>query len=689
MTSSKRPAQHHHSLAALARLLPLGSPRSWAFLAGAGISVPSGLPTAWEFNERIATFLSNSTRQRRQIRTLLTTDSSRVRNRLRFEQVIEILREIAGDKELGVLNEFDDPGPPSELHFLLARMLRRGAAVMTTNFDNLIEYACLTINRYGTRRMRQLLQIHLESERSGRSRSSFRWYAMQRRLQPAVLKLHGSLRTLTTDALRGTVLSSDRTATTSIGATLDALGRAAGAPGLELMKEKVLRRVIRDRTLCVMGYSGSDDFDVLPSLARMAATIEKVVWIRHAHGPIRIHSDLAAISRLPGLLAKHCWPGRVFVIEGNTLSIVRSLFGAERTRVPMRVVAPRHTRVTSFETFSPYAGMTASRKLMLFAYLQESALNFRAAQHTYIQAVQKAKRERDVRSEVFSLARLGQLTRVRGRLAQATRYLGRAQKKLIHSSADHRLAATVFLAAGNVALDQAAWATANEVYRKAIAHARRVRWMSMEATALNNLGLVYRRQGRMTLAKRYIIRALKVDRRLRRRSGIARELGNLGIIAHEQGNYREALKYGKQALTLDRDMGSNATLTTKQVDVVFALIRLRRYIEAKKELKSAFRLAIKYERPEDEARCWSARGLLYSEWGQFRRSISCHERALNIVRALGRRETIAHELFELGNVYTAVDAKSKARQCFREALLIFRAIGNDPMTRIVKRSLAP
>ena len=683
--SSLRP-----SLPSLARLLDFGSPRSWAFLAGSGISVPSGLPTAWDFNERISDFLGNSTAERRQISSLLATGKHHTRQTLRFEQVIEILREIGGDKDLVVLDIFDAPGPPTDLHFFLAGMLKRGSVVMTTNFDSLIERAFLSTFGKKLRSANRLLQIHLESDRSPRSRSTFRWYAKQRKLGTAVLKLHGTLRTLATERVTGAPSFDAVRARASIGATLDALGRAVTSPGLEPMKNKVLRRVLHGRTLCVLGYSGSDDFDVLPSLAGASGMIENILWVRHSLGRIRINvsSHTASVgTMLPGVMATVPWRGQVVVVEGNTLDIVRSLFGAAAIAIPVEAPVTATTMVRNFETVPPYVGMTSSRKQTLRGYLEETALVLQAAQRTYARATIQAKQDRDLRSEVFSQARLGQLARVNGRLEDAARFLGRAQKRLSDFNSDHRLAATVFLASGNVSLDQTAWRSATEAYRKAIAYARRARWLGMEATALNNLGLVHRRQGHLALARRYILRALKLDQRLRRRSAIARDLGNLGIIAHELGNFRDALRYGKQAMSLDQEMGNNATLATKRIDIAFALLRLRRYTEAVKEIKSALRLAQKYGRREDEARCLSVHGLLHWQQGHFALSVNYHKRALSIFRSIGRREAIAHELMELGIAYRSANERTEAKQCVRESIKLFRAVRNYRMVRMAEREL--
>ncbi len=682
----------HRPLSVVARLLPLRNLSSWAFLAGSGISVRSGLPTAWTFNQRIAAFLGGSAVERRQIAALLRSGPADSMKALRFEQVIQILREIGGDKNLVVLDIFDDPGPPTELHFFLARVLRRGATVMTTNFDSLIERAFLsTVPPRSKGRLRapgRLIQIHTETpSRWVSSQSTFRWYVAQRNLRPAVLKLHGTLRDLTSVG-SGFASLAPTTARVSIGATLDAIGRAQASPGLEPGKDQVLRRAVRGRTICVVGYSGSDDFDVLPSLARAANMVAGIVWIRHGRGRTRVQLAATGIptTRLPGVLKTASWGGRTIVIEGSTLGIIRSLFGAAATAPPATVLRPS-TPLVRFETLPPYVTMTSARKLTIRGQLEETAGVLRAAERTYTRATLAAKRERDARSKAFALARLGHLARLRGSLRKAATFVRRAQTALTHSPGDDRLTATVFLAAGNIALDQTIWPVATRFYRRAITHAKLASWPRMEATVLNNLGLVYRRQGRFLDATRYILQALRVDRRLRDRTGMARDIGNLGIIAHERGNYRAALRYGRQALTLDRDMGNYTTLTTKRVDVALALIRLGRYGEAIKEIGSALRLARKYERPEDEARCWSARGLMHRERGNLTRGVQCHKQALTILRRIRRRESLAQELVELGEVYLSHGNRAATRQCLKQALTLFRALRNAHMVATVNHKL--
>ncbi len=686
------PISQRRSLSELRRVLSPATPKAWSFLAGAGISLPSGLQTARTFSERIAAFLAGSPTDQQEITDLLTTGTAGPARPLRFEQVIRILREVGRDSSLIVLDAFDDPGPPTQLHYFLAEMLRGGSGVMTTNFDSLIERAFLYSRLGRAPRSRggraQLVQIHTEFPSRGISvRSTFQWYAEQRQLPTAVLKLHGTLRELgyASGGLPALTQTSTRS---SIGATLDAIGRASGTPGLEPSKDRVLRRVVRGRTLCILGYSGSDDFDIIPSLGRAAPTIANVLWIHHGRGRTRVHSNTtgAAQTLLPGTLASAVWGGRVIVIEGETLRIINSLFGVPPA--PRPATALQHPPPGArFETLPPYVNMTAAKKLTIRGQIEEEASEPSRAKRSYERAILETRRHPDPSSKVFALVRLAHLARVGGSLRTATQLLRRAETSLRRVHDDDRLSAQYFLAAGNVGLDKTDWPAATRMYRRAITYSRRAGWPRMEATILGNLGLIHRRRGRFATATKYIRQALRIDRRIRDRTGMARDLGNLAAVAHEQGKYRDASRFGRESIALERDMGNDSTLGMKRINLAQALTHLGRSGEARQELVAAKVLVDRFSRPEVEAFYWSAWGLLNTTAGNLRVAARNRERAVTLFRGAARRDALARELLELGLLQRDLGAQTEARASLAEALSLLLVLKNVRLVAEARKAI--
>ena len=142
-------------------------------------------------------------------------------------------------------------------HELCACAMNLGNGVVTTNFDILIETACETL---------------------GLANAS------------NLLKLHGSI-----DQPRSLMFSIDH-----ITKPLTARARRA------------LRHLTRDKTVLVLGYSGLDQFDVMPALA--ACSYRRVIWVMHdkrARSPVVTPPNNRWISQLNDLDHVKCDTNRL------------------------------------------------------------------------------------------------------------------------------------------------------------------------------------------------------------------------------------------------------------------------------------------------------------------------------------------------------------------------------------------
>ncbi|MDQ3821700.1 MAG: SIR2 family protein [Actinomycetota bacterium] len=216
-------------------------------LFGAGVGIPAGLPGAKQLIAAIADELVTDPHWAKVIVEAAQPDGP-----MRFETAMEWLIE-AVDEELSLLAFFDDalPGP---LHTALASAALVGAQLVTVNFDDLVER---------------------ELAAAGATPSTVDAHAKGRVVRgrgPAVLKLHGTR----VVHERGSV----HPATQPLHATISEIVRRGGGFGLSTRAASRLRRAVTGRELIVVGYSGSDDLDVVPALAK--ASPERVRWLQHA-----------------------------------------------------------------------------------------------------------------------------------------------------------------------------------------------------------------------------------------------------------------------------------------------------------------------------------------------------------------------------------------------------------------------
>jgi len=259
-------------------ILPKGS-RPLIFLVGAGISSdkPSWLPTAIPFIKPVLSALTKpsiadafypSNRKRQGIVTpppRFEFTCQLIKDYL--DPKLELLECYASNnssKKDGTIEITEFNPKPNFTHFALADFLLAGHYVFTTNFDNLIEDAFKIRNKG-------------EDPNIPTYYSMAQYYQVKRSvrepLKPGIYKLHGSLYEPWSP--------SPKRCPETLGVTLDKIR-------YEKNKEIAFRWALEHGDLYVMGYSGSDEFDILPMMASAKASDRRLIWIIHRRKGDRI-----------------------------------------------------------------------------------------------------------------------------------------------------------------------------------------------------------------------------------------------------------------------------------------------------------------------------------------------------------------------------------------------------------------
>jgi tetratricopeptide (TPR) repeat protein len=227
------------------------STKRLVFLVGAGISFePPSYLTTWPQSGCIKAITS------------IDLDTvKKLREAVRPEVFFQVLYNITGKKALiplevlnpVTLNSEEKLAAPNILHFFLAEMIHKGHIVLTTNFDNLIEMAYEKVTNGQKPKIAifdtdfQNLYEELNSLKSG-----------------CLIKIHGSF-----------VTPEGRDCRDSIIAILQQVQRE-----FPESKRKLVKKLIEEHDLVVMGYSGQDDFDIYPFLLE-PPTDKRIWWLRH------------------------------------------------------------------------------------------------------------------------------------------------------------------------------------------------------------------------------------------------------------------------------------------------------------------------------------------------------------------------------------------------------------------------
>jgi hypothetical protein len=242
--------------------------RSVTIIAGAGISIPSGLPSGRDIVKKIVDLLL------KQAGLLNHKLPEKIRDHvldIRPEVVLDIIQSIyrlhspqgSGLPMARLLSGFKD-ADPNEMHYFLAHLLRRGLAssVITTNYDTLIEKAFATVSGLDSR---LFWELPIVSTTNDLPKLSSR--------KPYLFKIHGSLES--------------RPKAPPLFAAQD----FASVPARFL---KAFQRTLKNKHLLVLGYSGSDDFSLKPLFVSTPST-RRIFWIEHLVG----HSS-GIIDPVPG-----------------------------------------------------------------------------------------------------------------------------------------------------------------------------------------------------------------------------------------------------------------------------------------------------------------------------------------------------------------------------------------------------
>ena len=249
--------------------------RRIAVLAGAGVSLdsPSNLLDGWSFmfetlrrvcppeiDDRLrrssAELKRNNAWKKSWLLSILdlpNTPFHRPGEHLRFEVLMAELVQSGLDPELNVLNCLDQCDKPNRNHFILAQLLRSHHIVVTTNFDRLIE---LAYARLAAKDDPPLRVVCMDDD--------FPETVPSVADQPTLWKLHGSISVNGEDTRR------------SIQATMMSIL----ATTMTARKRRFLKRVLADFDLFVVGYSGWDDLDIIPTLANSPSE-QRLIWIDH------------------------------------------------------------------------------------------------------------------------------------------------------------------------------------------------------------------------------------------------------------------------------------------------------------------------------------------------------------------------------------------------------------------------
>lgn len=237
----------------------------YTILAGAGISLdaPANFPVAIQIINSLIDVVSPDDN----IKNLLKKENIRETDTeyklsgdfIRFEMLIDSVS--LCDDKLQILEAIQNYKNPNLNHYNLAMLAISGHYVFTPNFDDLIERAIYNLGY---------------TPQTICTEDDYNNFVFNRRTTIPVFKLHGSYYKYIGDGNR------KKNVKTTLQASLTSIMTGNIQMLLPDFKSRVIKKCIdKTSTMIFVGYSGADDFDIVPSLHMM--NLKQVIWINHSN----------------------------------------------------------------------------------------------------------------------------------------------------------------------------------------------------------------------------------------------------------------------------------------------------------------------------------------------------------------------------------------------------------------------
>ncbi|MFX0061705.1 MAG: tetratricopeptide repeat protein [Candidatus Hermodarchaeota archaeon] len=649
----------------------------YTFLVGAGISMerPTSLPSAFTIVETLIRMCAPAEE----------VDKVLKLNNLRYELVVETIQKHF-DPELKIMGYFEHFNVPNILHYFLAQTIKQEHYVVTTNFDYLIEHALLSILEDKS----IIIPVI--------TRKEFLAFSDPQKLlndgKYPLYKLHGSKRNIITG----------KQTTNSLITTLYALGREREEGetfAIEPYKKPAVNKLLEDRTLVVMGYSGSDDFDIGPTLKELHNT-SKVIWISHASEStpeiLTIEQtadslDIADFPREDRLLLeiahesrKRKIPLEIYKINVNTAVFVTEILWSlllKDTSQPDLNNIP-----SSSLDLEKWLATVLSTENLVKKYMLVWDLYFRLSQPE--DALRIGDKGREIAEKMENLELISTFLNNNGTIYMEQ---GNTQEALEHYDKALKLGdidrkAMTLNNIGMIYKSQQNYQTALEWFEQALEIVKKSEDLSERTVILTNIGLTYYAQNNLQLALEYYEEALKTNEPVGDLFTKAKLLSNIGSVYFSQNNLEMALKQFEEALEIAKQLGDLTGNAIRLNNIAAIHASLGNQKAAIKGFEQALEISEQLGELDKKAIYLRNIGRMYKDLGDFQSALEYFEEAVPIDEQLGNLEAKYRTLDQIAMIYYKQDDLLTALSLLREAVQTAVQIGQGSSSEVTDMKFA-
>ncbi len=197
-----------------------------------------------------------------------------------------------------------------------------------------------------------------------------------------------------------------------------------------------------------------------------------------------------------------------------------------------------------------------------------------------------------------------------------------------------------------------------------------------QGDSLSNLGVIFRRQGKLDQAKNYLESSLIIREQLKNNSEIASSLINLGVINWQLGELNLAENYFQRSQKLFDQLG-NLREVSSCLSNLGVICRYRGELDRAEEFyQQSLTIDKQIGNQQDIASSLSNLGVIFSQRGELDKAEHYYKMSLELDRKIGNSRDIALTLNNLGIIYWRNGDFDKAERYVKDSLLLSEQIGN-------------
>ena len=195
------------------------------------------------------------------------------------------------------------------------------------------------------------------------------------------------------------------------------------------------------------------------------------------------------------------------------------------------------------------------------------------------------------------------------------------------------------------------------------------------ARSLNNIGIVYEKQGNYSMALDQYFSALKTAEEISDNNLIATILCNIGHIYTYQSDYKKTLDIFFRALKIAEDI-ADKTITGRILNSIGVVYDIHGdYSLARDHFFKALKTAQEMSDRSLVATIYTNIGISFSHQKKYSQTLDYYFKSLTISESIGDPKTMAENMCNIGSIYTVMSNYADAYKYLYRALGIYRNIG--------------